>query len=42
MIEDQMLPFGFREDGESEVLDKDDSLQSPHDRWVSVKIDNFS
>jgi len=42
MIEDQMLPFGFREDGESEVLDKDDALQNPHDRWVSVKIDNFS
>jgi hypothetical protein len=42
MIEDQMLPFGFREDGESEVLDKDDILQNPNDRWVSVKIDNFS
>ena len=42
MIEDQMLPFGFREDGESEVLDNNDALQNPHDRWVSVKIDNFS
>ena len=42
MIEDQMLPFGFRDDGEVNTLDKDDKLQNPNDRWVSVKIDNYS
>ena len=37
-----MLPFGFVDNGEMNTLEKDDRLENPDDRWVSVKIDNYS
>jgi hypothetical protein len=37
-----MLPFGFIDDGDTNTLEENDTLQNPHDRWVSVKIDNYS
>ena len=41
LIEDQMLPFGFIDDGSKEDPGEPDVFQNESDRWVNIKTDKF-
>jgi hypothetical protein len=41
LIEDQMLPFGFIDDGSKEDPGEPDLFTNESDRWVNIKTDKF-